>query len=350
MVDLLVELSEKKEVIASFLKSFFAQKRTSWSKLNRWGPDTIDRLEAFTLNGKMLRGALVLWTASFFGKSEEDALEVAAAVELLQSSLLIHDDIMDEDVLRRNLPSIHKQFEQVGVKEDISRPDHFGVSMALCAGDISLFLAYELLSFAKVEYPEKLASLFSELVAVVGLGQMQDVYFGHASDIPVEEDILAMYEHKTATYTFCLPLLLGAAVGGAKEDQLPLFNDLGVLMGKIFQLKDDELGLFSSDSALGKTVGIDIMLGKKTVFYALLLKAISVDERTKLTEMQSASSTDALPFIQSLLQKYSLQSLVTTKMEELATASRSIISTLPISKEGKQFLLELLNFNLQRTK
>lgn len=350
MVDFRVELKGKRELISARLSAFFDEKRVSWSLLNRWGPDSLDRLLEYTLRGKMLRGALVLWTASFFGKDDDDALEVACAIELVQSALLIHDDIMDRDALRRGLPSLHKQYESLGAAEGVVDPVHFGVSQAICLGDLSLFLAYELVSRAKVSRPASLSRLFSELVGVVGLGQMQDVYFGHAVKVPSEEDILSMYEHKTATYTFSLPFLLGALIGGVANGDLAAFDDFGKLLGKIFQLKDDELGLFSSDAQLGKTVGIDILTGKKTVFYALLVESMSVQERDCLKRVQSSGVVDesSLSFVRGLLEKYSLRVLVERKIAVLAADARRSLAVLPLPDQGKSFLESLLVYNLER--
>lgn len=348
--DLLEQLQARKERISAFLVEFFDHKRDHWQDLNRWGPDVIDRLEKYTLKGKMLRGALILWMVSFYGKDESEALEAAAAVELIQSALLIHDDIMDQDVVRRGVKSLHKQYEALAFDESLVDPAHFGISQAICIGDISLFFAYDLLSRAHVQYSAQLSGLFSELVAIVGLGQMQDVYFGHAKKMPSQEDILRMYEHKTATYTFSLPLMLGAIIGGVDDDGLPLFDELGKFMGKIFQLKDDELGLFGED--LGKSLGIDIVSGKKTVFYSLLFESMSFEEKECFASLQGLDALDdrSLSFVRSMLMKYSLQDIVSEKMAVLAGEARVAIAALPLPDDGKSFLLQLLDFNLRRVK
>lgn len=350
-MELQAELAEKKGRIAASLDSFFARKRKEWSVINRWGPDLLDRLLAYTKQGKMLRGALVLWTASLYGK-EHDALEAAAALELLQSALLIHDDVMDEDDLRRGKPTMHMQYEALGMREGIARADHYGVSMAVCAGDAALFLAYELLSHVRMKSHERLSRSFSEMVAIVGLGQMQDVHFGASAQVPSQEDILSMYEHKTATYTFSLPLLLGAIIGGAQEEDLAAFDELGKVLGKIFQLKDDELGLFSTADSLGKSVGIDIVAGKKTVLYALLLESATPAERERLRMLQSSQALDecSLSFVRGLLEKYSLRAAVHERVASLALEARRLIANLPLPASGKVFFERLLAFNLSRSR
>lgn len=346
-MDLEHVLEEKKVVITSFLDGFFAGKMVGWEKINRWGPDGLVRLASFVKKGKMLRGALVLLTAEMLGVPEDKSLPAAAAMELLQASLLVHDDIMDEDALRRGDSSLHKQYESLGVEEGVERADHFGMSMGVCFGDASLFLAYEVLAECN---DASLIQLFSELAAIVGMGQMQDVFWGQHRAVPSDEDILAMYEHKTAMYTFCLPFLLATRISG-RDELAPSFDSLGKLLGKLFQIKDDELGLYGDDW-LGKPVGSDVLMGKKTIYYSLLLSLASAEEKESLRLLQVADelSEDAMVFVKVLLEKYAVRSLVAKDVGVLVSAATSLIDGLEIADEWKLFLHSLIVFNSHRIK
>lgn len=348
-MDVKALLTEKKQVITAYLKDFFAEKKSRWNRLNEWGPDVLDRLEEFMSKGKMVRGAFVLWTAQSLGAKEEDALPAAAAMEFLQAALLVHDDIMDEDELRRGLMSVHKQYRHLGFDRGLERADHFGVSMGVCVGDLALFLAYEVLARTG---DATLISLFSEKSAVVGLGQMQDVYWGMSPHVPDQDAIVSMYEHKTATYTFCLPFLLGARVAKKNGELVERLDDLGKLMGKLFQIKDDELGLYGSDKELGKSIGIDLVTGKKTLHYTTLLSLASGEEQERLRTLQVSDtvSDDDFSFAHGLLEKYDVRSLVGQQVDVLLSAAESLIEGLEVPAAGKELLRSLLQYILERKK
>lgn len=343
-MDVLLALNEEKKAIIAYLEEFFASKNDEWVHINKWGPDALERLLVFTSKGKMLRGALVLWSTKMLGGTKEDALPVAAAVELLQSALLAHDDIIDKDDERRGLPTVHKQY--AAVDDSVNDADHFGMSMSICLGDLALFLAYELVS----KTTAAISVLFSKLAGVVCLGQMQDVYFGESSILPDDATVLSMYEHKTATYTFTLPLVLGVLIAN-KPELKDSFEELGSVLGKLFQLKDDELGLFGTE-VLGKPLGSDIVLAKKTLYYVLLMTFVSDDEREKILSLQKERdlSVESLQFVRSLVMKYAVKDLVAKEVAVLLEVASSCIDSLPIEPKWQDFFRDLVAFNQVRVK
>ena len=105
------EIYRKK--IKQYLSGFLLSKGKELDQVNQWGIDVTRRLLAFSTNGKLLRGSLLLFSELMFDKgTEKPALEVASAYELIHSSLLIHDDIMDRDTQRRGMPSIFYQYKK----------------------------------------------------------------------------------------------------------------------------------------------------------------------------------------------------------------------------------------------
>jgi len=347
-MDVKTLLKEKKEHILDYATTFFAEKKADWNDTNEWGIDSVDRLLTFIQEGKMVRGSFVLWTAELLGREEKEALPVALAMECLQAALLAHDDIMDDDVIRRGMPTLHEQYKQFAQTRPIEQKKHFGTSMAICVGDLALFLAYELL--AKTN-DAQLTALFSKHIALVGLGQMQDVYWGMSETIPSQDEILRMYEQKTAVYTFSLPFMLGAKLANATPQLHEQLDALGKLMGKLFQIKDDELGLFSDDETLGKTIGIDILTGKKTLHYILLLSKITLQEKEQLRHIQQQKQF--LPgdkdFINELLEKYLIQATIQQQVDDLLAQARELIGTMNVAPKGKQLLELLLLFIMERT-
>ena len=253
--------------------------RGNFGRINAWGPDLGGRLLDFALRGKMVRGGLLLlgheMHAAGGGRAApRPVLRAAAAMEIIHSSLLIHDDIMDNDRLRRGGRTIFAQYEQAGRRARAVDPAAFGRSMGICAGDVGYFLAWEILSGLAVDAERKveLLALVSRELSYVGLAQMQDVAFSAFPRIPSRDDVLALYIYKTARYTFALPLMAGALIAGAPAAERRRLCELGERLGVIFQVRDDELGIFGSEAETGKPVGSDIREGKKTLLYLELIR------------------------------------------------------------------------------
>ena len=259
-------LQEKKELIIAYLYEFFKLQKPL--AINRWGKDAIERLEQFIQNGKMIRGALVFLGYAISGKKEHpDLITIASAMELFQAGLLIHDDIMDHDDLRRGKPSMHSQYEQMLQKHACESPKDSAISFALCVGDLAYFYAYELLASIK---DHNIANITSQSLSRVAQAQMQDVYFGSSNKLPTKEDILALYHYKTGDYSITLPMTLGAEIGEASKETMRHINLFGKNLGVAFQLVDDRLNLSGNPSVSGKPVGSDITSEKKTLYYFLL--------------------------------------------------------------------------------
>ncbi|MDP3785119.1 MAG: polyprenyl synthetase family protein [bacterium] len=221
-----------KPPIEAFLDEFLKKKEKELSKINPWGRDALRRLRVFVKRGKTLRGALVILSYLLKQKKvSQEAIAAAAALELAHSSLLIHDDIMDEDFWRRGRKTIFAQYAALAPKRKKAR--HFGESMGICAGNLGFFLAFEIL-------PERLRPVFTKELVVVDVGQMQDVYFVSGGRISRAE-VLRMYRYKTARYTFSLPFLMGGILAGLPLSSLRKLEKFGELCGIVFQLRDDEL-------------------------------------------------------------------------------------------------------------
>ncbi len=254
----------------------------------KWGRDSLERLMHFTEKGKAIRGSLALYIAESLGYDDAgNALRLAASLELMQSALLAHDDIMDRDRARRGAPTIHYQYAETAARYGIRDAYHYGESMGICAGDIAFFLAFELISSIDT-HPKRLRrilELFGLEYARVGAAQMADVHNGSAPGPVTRKEVLSVYRFKTARYTFSMPMALGATLAGADSTLIAVLEDFGESLGILFQLKDDELGLVGDPDKLGKPVGSDIREGKKTLLYAILLEEVPVEYQPKLASI-----------------------------------------------------------------
>ena len=352
-------LSTQRERIAAFVSEVLRAETERLCRAGAWGSDVTDRLLEYTLPGKMIRGALVhLGYSLVSGREPDPVLSVAAAMELTQSFLLIHDDIMDRDDQRRGKPAVHRQYADVAwTRGYLGNTEHFGHAMGICAGDIAMFLATDLLSRAEVApaIVQRLVSCFAREIALVGVAQMSDVANAVRIDEVPSEDIITLYRYKTGRYTFSLPLMLGAMAAGAGDG---FCDDLGLLgeeIGVIFQIKDDEIGLFGDSTATGKPVGSDISENKKTILRAMLFDRAPEAERETLDRLFGSDSVTVhdVQYVRSLIDTLGVRGELQQKLELRALACTNRIDQLfpspgPTTSRFVEILHSLVAYNLKR--
>src|SRR5579871_4550068 len=169
-----------KKQIEQFLNTLLVKTKEDFSSTGKWSQQVVDSLLPFITGGKMIRGCLVLFIYHAYGKKiSKDAIRIAVAVELFHTGLLIHDDIMDNDLVRRGQPTIFAQYQLLGEVEKITDSYHFGQSMGMCVGDIIFFLGFQVLSeISDSDMKQYLMKLYTKELMNVGFAQMQDVYAG----------------------------------------------------------------------------------------------------------------------------------------------------------------------------
>lgn len=212
--------------------------------------------------GKTLRGRLLLLSAQAHGLSDETpglqaAQTLAAALELFQNWVLVHDDIEDDSEERRGLPALHRTV---------------GMPLALNVGDAMHVAMWQLLQTlpdqAGVRRSEAIGE-FGSMIMRTAAGQHLDLAWVSAGRFDITEaDYLAMVTLKTAYYTVVAPLRLGAWCAGVAPS--PLLEEAGIDLGVAFQIRDDVLNL-TEGAALGKEFAGDLYEGKRTLMLAHLL-------------------------------------------------------------------------------
>jgi geranylgeranyl diphosphate synthase, type I len=344
----------KTRISASLKKEL--DRRRHLSRIPAFGPDLIDTVYAFASSGKMLRGALVALGSDVYGKTVTDLHDtVGAAVELIQTFLLIHDDIMDRDETRRGAPSVYHRYVSHAEREGIADGYHLGESMGICVGDIAMVLAFEILSDLDCDpaLMNRMIRVSSREIALVGGAQMNDMYHGYTSSGITENMILELYRLKTGRYTFSLPLILGGLLAGHQEDELNDLAAYGEAVGIIFQIKDDELGLFGDAEEIGKPVGTDIGENKRTLFREYLFRAVQGADAQRLETIfgETPVSRPDLEFVRSLLHESGAYQRVLEVVESYRLRAESLVGTMAgVTPAGKQKLLDLVRFNLERTR
>lgn len=276
-------LREYKNRVDPILETYFQSKRDRYQKFPDFIEQFSDHLAEFTLRGgKRLRSALIYYTYLLFSDSDlDEVVRTSTFIELVQSFLLIHDDIMDRADLRRGKATLHKIYEEVSRQQRLKDDFHFGNTMAILAGDLGSQLAYEIIHDSNFS-PEK-----KNKVAKLTAAEISEVIFGQIGDILLryefsEEDVSNVHKHKTATYTFRLPMLAGGILAGADNNQLRILEDYAIPCGIAFQIRDDVLGVFGNDESTGKSSLSDLREGKKTLLVSESYKNASHEQKQKL--------------------------------------------------------------------
>jgi len=215
---------------------------------------------------KRLRASFVYYGYLLSGiKPDEEIWKVMEGIELVQTALLMHDDFMDEDKLRRGLPTTHEYFGE-GDK-------HYGESMAVNVGDVVLCLGYERVLSCGLDTERVLEAtrILMRGITNTAFGQIYDVTLPKLGEL-TEEKVLAVHRAKTSIYTFQNPLIIGGILAGLDKKVLEILKEYSFKGGVAFQLQDDVLGMFGEQEKTGKSVNSDLLQGKSTLLIAKTLE------------------------------------------------------------------------------
>lgn len=231
--------------------------------------EALEHVKTMTLvGGKRLRPVFMYYGyLAAGGEDRERLLDTAVAVELIHMFLLIHDDIIDRDTLRHGEPTLHERYRAWGRRYlNLDNPEHFGDSIALIVGDMVFALGNDIIFHSGFPDAHVYAALsrMQKIVSQTVIGQARDIYIEYKG-VATSEEILAMYEKKTARYTVEGPLHLGALLAGGNEELVQDLSRYALPIGIAFQIQDDILGIYGDEARLGKPVGSDIREGKITL-------------------------------------------------------------------------------------
>ena len=241
--DLLTSIMEVKPLIEARIESSLRA-----SRHERLGNAMMHLIEG---GGKRMRATLPWLIAKAVGEAHSGLLDIGAAIETVHNFTLVHDDIMDDDEIRRGRNAVHVEY---------------GMPTAINAGDAMLAIAFERLVQAENLEPTDVAPLVNRIawmVRRVSEGQQLDIEFEDRIGVS-EDEYLEMIEGKTAVM-FLICAEIGARISGADEETVQLMADWGKAVGLCFQLMDDIIDVLSDSETLGKPAGSDIAQGKRTL-------------------------------------------------------------------------------------
>jgi geranylgeranyl diphosphate synthase type II len=220
-----------------------------------------------SLGGKRIRPALTLMACSLFSDTVRQAVKPALAIEFFHNFTLLHDDLMDNSVLRRGKDTVHNKWNP---------------NVAILSGDVMSILSYRILSEMEEESLKDILLLFNDTALKVCEGQQWDMNFEDRMDVTVAE-YMNMIELKTAVLV-AASLKAGAIMGGAAQSSPEFLYEFGRNLGIAFQIRDDYLDVYGDPGIFGKQIGNDILANKKTF---LLVRALELSKGKLREELES---------------------------------------------------------------
>lgn len=226
------------------------------------------------MTGKFLRPALTVFTSKIEGGGKTDeAIRLGAAIELIHTATLVHDDIIDNSDYRRNQPSVHARW---------------GRDLSIIAGDYLYAKAFLLLSSLSDPFLNKAMAMCAHVMCE---GEMKQVEKRNQF-LMSEEEYLKIIHQKTAAL-FQAACMGGGYYSGTSEPNVHLLGNYGFSLGMAFQIVDDCLDLTGETKTLGKTTGLDLTKNDVTLPLLYLLQAMPAPRRDSLIERMRAGQ---LPF------------------------------------------------------
>ncbi len=311
---------------------------------NEFIKESLEELKRLSKGGKRVRGYLIKLGAMLFGKNDDDYIDLAAALEIFQTSILIHDDIIDEADKRRGMKTINYKYK-----------GHIGISKAICIGDLGFFISYRIINNADIskELKDEITKIYSKTLHNTVNGEIVDVELP-LKDINYHKKmndsvIYDIYLNKTAWYTIIGPILIGAASAGASSSDMDKLTDMGANLGIAFQIKDDLLGLYSTSGDMGKTLN-DVKEGKQTIIYKYAIDNATDEELAVINKYYGKNdiNKEETKIITDLFDKLGAKKNAEKLELEYTNKGIQIINSMNV--KNKDLFMEFANYLLKRDK
>lgn len=365
---------KKMEVMYEFLKYYlsvkdkFTLKMEDYNSLfvkgysNRFLEEALEQFTSSNKGGKFLRACLIALGYQSFGKDDDKYLPLGIALELFQTSILIHDDIIDKADKRRGLDTIPVKYQKI-YGDPIKNGDNFkgkrkdiGNSMALCLGDLGFYLALQIIvqNYRNNENLDRVLEYYNSVAIKTCEGEMVDVILPFYEEFYGEEDnleshVMEIYKLKTAWYSVVGPYCMGAILGGLDDETVHKLEDALINLGVAFQIKDDLLGIYGDEKHIGKSVTSDVSEYKQTILYAY---AINTEYRDELLKYYGKDiSVKEMDKVKEIFDKSGAREYANKTMDKLFKDSfKDILDLDFLDLDKKKLLLGFAEFLKVRSK
>jgi len=318
-----------------------------------------DQARHFAQGGKRLRPAFCYWgyvAAAATQDSPQAIIDIAASLDLLHLSALVHDDLIDASDTRRGGPAAHRFFEAYHRSQGwVGDSERFGQSAAILFGDLLFAWSESIIDAAGVPADRMkrarpyLDAMRSEVLA----GQCLDLV--HQAKPSQRADMLRdaslVMEFKTAKYTVSRPVQIGAALGLADENLQQGLGRFGVHVGRAFQMRDDLLGIFGDPEVTGKPAGDDLREGKKTALIGYAMAGATPADAAALAEMLGDPELGQAEIEQArfiLIESGAVEATEKAIVNE-AAAGLQYLNRLDLNPDGAYALMALVHACVERT-
>ena len=325
---------------------------------NKLLKENLEYFSNLNSDGKLVRGCLVNLGYYLLKDNREYSNDLALAYEVFQTAILVHDDIIDRDTLRRGKDTIHyanyKSYSKYS--KDLDEVTNLSNSIALCMGDYGLYSANKIISsaYAKDKNLARVLNCFNDTVLNTIRGELLDVILPFYSkntkldNNTLTESIMNIYRLKTAHYTIIGPLSVGLILAGASDKKINELAKFALKVGIAFQIQDDILGIYSDQ--IGKVIGSDIKEFKQTILYAYIENTEYKDE---LLKYYGKNKLDArtIEKVRELFEISGALNYSTDMMNKYYDEAKEILDNISwITKDKKEILEGFVDYLKERNK
>ena len=322
---------EIKDIYQTYAKAFSFEKKPQ----NLYEP--VDYI--MNLGGKNIRATLLLMAYKMFDDNLDKALPLAHAIELFHNFSLVHDDIMDEALLRRGQTTVHHKY---------------GINSGILSGDVMLIHVYKILLEVKDHQKRKaILDVFTQTAIEVCEGQQYDVDFELQDQVEID-DYLLMIKLKTAVL-IAASLKIGAIMAGANQGDSQGLYEFGLNAGIAFQIQDDLLDTYGDQKLIGKKSGGDIVQNKKTILFLSALQKANTEDSIRLRSIYADSGTtlvekEKIEVVTGLFDTYEVKSEVVQIRDKFMSEAYDRLEQLKVAQRDKNELRQMAEFLIKRQK
>ena len=289
-----------------------------------------------SIGGKRLRPVLALMSCNLFNDKIDEAIMPATGLEVFHNFTLVHDDIMDQALVRRNFPTVHSKWN---------------INQAVLSGDVMAFIANDCFLKTPPGYMTKVFRIFNKAAIEVCVGQQLDIDFEkilHVSRI----EYLRMIELKTAVL-IAASAKIGGVIGDACDKDSDLLYEFGKNLGLAFQIQDDLLDAYGDVNLFGKISGGDIVTNKKTFLLINALEVANGNTLKKLQELLLVKEFDPeqkVRTVMDIFDQLNIRSITENLANECITKSLILLEKVNALKERKNELYQMATSLIGRTR